>query len=426
MPFNGTAAGSGNLAIVTGDETTYEIDGIASTGGAGGSQLGGLGSGALAVAYGTLVTADAATTTTVNGVASTTTSSNVSFTASQVLAGSSVQGGGLDRVSGIVAGRSGNTLLVEDGTLLGNDGVEVFIGGTAIVNLDAGTAVTVFGQGAADFNTPEQISVGSAIEAFGVAASPSPGNVTLDASAGRVRLGHTTASGLVTAQGSGTLVLNLQSLGGRAAGALDFTGSGAVPGRYVVGTANLDLANSTVGAPVIATGLTGSFGVAPPAFTASSLLDPTTIRAGLMIDWGGGTGAPFVTFDSSAIDLDVRNSSIGARHHIQIGAQSIDLTGLSSDPLIVPDPAASNIVFAIGHAVLRSLDRSGPGGVQHRVRHRPCRQFDGRDLRHLCGIHSPGADGTQRRRPGDGNDRPGGVHGFDFFVYRNQHYAHPR
>lgn len=356
MPFNGTAGGAGSLAIITTDATTYEVNGVAATGSNGGTQLAGLGTGTLTVAYGALVTADATTTTTVNGVASTSTSSNVSFTASQVLAGSSVQGGGLDRVSGVVAGRSGNTLIVADATLVGDDGVEAFIGGTTTVNLDAATLVTVFGQGAGEFNTLQQISVGSAIDAFGVATSPTSATVNLDASAGRVRLDNTTASGLVTAQGTGTLILNMQALGGRAIGAFDFVGSGAVPGQYVVNTGTLDLTNATVGAPVIATGLTGSFAVVPPDFTASGLLDPTTIQAQLVVDWGAGTAAPFVTFDSSAIDLDVRNSSIGARHQIEIGAQTIDVVGLSSDPLIAPDATSSNVVFAIGHAVSSTVE----------------------------------------------------------------------
>jgi hypothetical protein len=239
---------------------------------------------------------------------------------------------------------------------MGDDGVEAFIGGTTTVNLDAATLVTVFGQGAGGFNTIQQISVGSAIDAFGVATSPTSATVNLDASAGRVRLDNTTASGLVTAQGNGTLILNMQALGGRAIGAFDFVGSGATPGQYVVNTGTLDLTNATVGAPVIAAGLTGSFAVVPPDFTASSLLDPTTIQAQLVVDWSTGTAAPFVTFDSSAIDLDVRNSSIGARHQIEIGAQTIDVVGLSSDPLIAPDPTSSNVVFAIGHAASSTVE----------------------------------------------------------------------
>src|SRR6185437_9589884 len=321
-PFNGNVAGAGRLSIVTGDTTTYEVNGNASTGSVGLAQLAGS-TGTLCVAYGTLVagttttttigatgtgtdttgtgttgtgTTDTGTTDTGTGTAGTgttstpgsvglsstaTVSNTVTFTAAQVLAGGSVQGSGLDRISGIVSGRSGNTLSIEDGTLVDAAGRETFIAGTTTVNMGPNTVVTVFGQGAAEINNTLAVSVGSTIDAFGVAASLSSGNAILDASAGRVRIDTTSASGLVTAQGSGTLNLNLKFLGGRSAGVFDFVGSGAAANPYVVNTGTLDLTNATAGAPVIVTGSPSSFGAAPPNFTAVTLLDPTTIQAEL-------------------------------------------------------------------------------------------------------------------------------------------------
>jgi hypothetical protein len=179
---------------------------------------------------------------------------------------------------------------------------------------------------------------------------------TLDASAGRVRLDISTASGLVTAQGSGSLNLSLAFLGGRAVSAFDFVGSGASASQYVVNTGALDLTNSTVGVPVIVTGMPSSFGVSPPNFTASTLLDPTTIHAELVVDWGAGTAAPFTTYNGSAIDVDIRNISIGLRHQIQIGAQTINVVGLTSDPLIVADSTSSNTVFTIGHSLSSTME----------------------------------------------------------------------
>jgi fibronectin-binding autotransporter adhesin len=354
MPFTGTVSGAGQLAIAPSDPTIYEINGSESIGGVGLSQLAAASAGTLTVVYGTL---NAVGTTATGGATSGTGSTNVSFAATQVLAGSSVQGGGLDRVSGIVSARSGNTLSVEDGTLVGADGSDTLIVGTTTVNMGANTLVTVFGENPVEFHSPQQVSVGSSIDAFGVATSQSLGNVTLDASAGRVRLGTTTASGLVTAQGSGILNLDLATLGGRAVAAFDFVGTGATPGQYGVSTGLLDLTNSTAGVPVIVTGIPNSFGAAPPDFTAATLLDPTTIQAELVVDWGAGTAAPFTTYDSSAIYLDIHNSSIGVRHQIQLGAQTIDIGGVSSDPLIVPDSSGSNaVVFAIGHSVSSTIE----------------------------------------------------------------------
>jgi hypothetical protein len=356
MPFNSATTGTGNLTILAGDTTNYEINGTPSIGSGGQTQLAGLGTGTLAVAYGTLASSDAVTTTTTaEGTTTTSSSTNVIFTAAQVLAGSSVQGSGLDRVSGVVSARSGNVLSVEDATLVANDGTESFIGGTTIVDVGPNTVVTEFGQDIVEIS-PQQISAGSPIDAFGVAGSLSSGSAILDASAGHVRLDAATASGLVTDQGSGALTLNVASLGGRSAAAFNFFGSGANAGQYVVSTGALDLSNATAGAPVIVSGFTSLYGAAPPNFTASTLLDPTTIDAVLIVDWGTGTAAPFTTYDTTAIDLDVHNSSIAARHQIQIGAQLIDVLGLASDPLISPNPTSSTTVFTIGHAATATME----------------------------------------------------------------------
>jgi hypothetical protein len=344
-PFGGLVSGLGQLAIEPSDATTYEVDGNASTGTTGLNQLAGLAANSFTVAYGTLNTTTTATTTTSTAIAS----SNVSFAATQVLAGSSVQGSGLDRVSGIVSARSGNTLTIEDGTLIANDGSNTFLPATTIVNVGANTQVTVFGQGTIDLHSPQEISIGSAIDAFGTATANSAGAVTLDASAGRVRMDLTSAAGLVTVQGTASLTLGLVSLGGRAISAFDFVGSGADPAQYSVATQALDLTNAVAGAPVVISGLPSSFAVTSPNFTATTLLDPTTIQAVMVVNWGSGTAAPFTTFDSSAITLDVRNTSIGTRHEILLGAQAINLVGMGSDPVITPNTTSSSN-FAIGHS----------------------------------------------------------------------------
>jgi trimeric autotransporter adhesin len=356
MPFDFPVVGAGQLLITPTDATTYEINGTPSTGAAGLAQLTTLSSSAMSVTFGTLTSSNTTTTTTTDGTSSTSTSTNVTFSATQVIAGTGAQSANFDRVSGVVSARSGNTLTIEDGTLIAADGSNTFLAGTAIVNVGPNTLVTTFGQGVAESNTIAQMSVGSLIYAFGAATTPSSGNATLDASAGEVRLGLTSASGLVTAQGSGSLGLNLTSLGGRSIEVFDFVGSGASPGSYSVSTGALDLVNAIVGVPVEVSGLTSSFGTSAPNFTASTLLDPTTISAELIVDYGVGTAAPFVTFNSTEIDVDARNANIGLRHEIQVGAQSINVQGMASDPLITPTATASNVVFAIGHSASGSVE----------------------------------------------------------------------
>jgi hypothetical protein len=356
-PFDNSVAGLGQLSITPSDATTYELNGFVSTGSAGLVQLGALPTNTLTTAFGTLTASNASapatppiTPASAATLPASTTTSNVTFAASQVLVDSSVQGLGLDRVSGIVSARSGNTLGIEDATLIQLDGTNTFVPGTTIVNVGANTLVTFFGQGVVEAISPQQISVGSSIDALGTVGTTSVGGTLIDASAGHVRLDPTTASGLVTAQGSGALTLSLTNLGGRAIEAFDFVGSGATANQYAVATGALDLTNAVVSAPVVVTGFTNTFATPPPNFTASTLLDPTTIQAELVVDWSGGTAAPFTSFDSSAITLDVHSAGIGPRHQVQIGSQIIDLAGLSSDPTIASNTTGSPTLFSIGHA----------------------------------------------------------------------------
>jgi hypothetical protein len=232
VPFDFGDSGAGSLGVGVQSVTAFEINGTPSTGTAGITQMAALKSGVMVEAFGTLTTSTStssstttSTTTEVttcsdgttpvtgtNGVQTcadgstlTTTAENTSdsgstatdinFSASQVLAGSSVQGDGFDRLSGIVTGRSGDTLTIDEGTLLTNEGANSLIAGTATVKIGANTQVTQFGGASTEANGIQNISVGSSISAFGMASAISSTSVTLDASAGRARLGQTTASG---------------------------------------------------------------------------------------------------------------------------------------------------------------------------------------------------------------------------------------
>jgi len=268
---------------------------------------------------------------------------------------------------------------VEAATLVGADGSDTFIPGATLITVGANTLVTTLGETAPDFLTPQQISVGAVIDAFGTATTSNSGTASLDATAGRVRVDLTTVSALVTAVSTGVLEVNLGFLGGRSISAFDFVDSGAAPAQFSVVATALDLTSVTVGAPVQFSGFTSVFGAAPPNFmatapavavdpstgilasttgdvTASSLPDPTIVPAQLLIDWGSGTSAPFISFNSSTIDLDVHNANIGTRHKIQVGPQFIDVTGLSEDPMISPNTSTSAQLFSIGHAVSSSVE----------------------------------------------------------------------
>jgi hypothetical protein len=253
-------------------------------------------------------------------------------------------------------------LTIDEGTLLTNEGANTLVDGTATIKIGPNTQVTQFGGASTEANGTQDISVGSLIYAFGTASAISSGSVTLDASAGRTRLGQTTASGLVTGQGTtgDTLTLNLSTLGGRSAASFDFAGTGtsasedASAAVYLVTTANLTLTNATTGTPVQVTGSVTPFGAASTSagdLAGTALLDYTTIAAELVMDYGAGTPAPFASYSTTQIVLDARNSAVGVRHQIQIGAQTVNIVGIPSDPIIVPNASATNIIFTIGHAV---------------------------------------------------------------------------
>ncbi len=363
-PFDFSVAGSGQLGISPTSVTTFIINGTPYTGSAGVTALAALNTGTMVVTLGSLTsTTSTSTTTTTTDTATDATSSSsstdVSFSATQVLAGTTVQSASLDRVSGVVTGRSGDTLTIDDGTLIAVDGSNTFLTGTATVLVGPSTLVTVSGEGAPGVNSIAQISVGSMVYAFGTSTGVNSGNITLDASAGQVQLGQSTASGIVTVQGTGSLNLNLATLGGRSVNAFDFAGTGATASSaasYLVTTGALSLANAIVGVPVQATGFIASFGAAPPDFSASTLLDPTTITAELAVDYGAGTAAPFTTYNSTSITINAQNASIGTRHEILLGAQSINLVGITTPPIIVPSTTAATMLFAIAHTVSGTVE----------------------------------------------------------------------
>jgi len=385
IPFDGATASAGNLPINPSDVTTYEINGTPSTGAIGQTQFQTLANGTWAVAYGTFTSGSSSTSTTGTtgatdtGTTATTgsgSSQDISFSASAILAGSSVQGSGSDRITGVVTAVNGNAATVSGATLLTSAGAAEYVSGTTTVTVGANTAVTTPQQSSAsETNTAAQISVGSVVNAFGTATVAGSGNVDLDATAGRVRLDTSSAWGTVAVVPdvtAGSVTITLADLDGRSVSAFNFTGTGGASGvdsaalNYLVSiTGALTLSNLTeVGQPVQATGTVTPYGSAgttvsattTPDFVATGLLDPTTIPAELVVNWGAGTPTPFNAYSSSEIDLLIHNSSIGTQHTIQVGSQTIDFATLASDALIEPSTTSTSVVYAIGHTSTSTID----------------------------------------------------------------------
>ena len=333
------------FVVHTTDTTTFEINGTPFVGAAGLAQLATLASDTLSVAFGSV---DLTTQT---------------FTATDVLAGTSVEGGGFDHILGTVIARTGNTLTVHAAHMQdhdngdNHDGADNFMAGNSTVTIAAATAVTAQGQAsAAPAHTIAEISVGSLIDAFGTASKDGSGKVTFDAGAGRVRLDLTQVQGSLNAVGSNQITIKLNSIGRLPSSLFNFSGTAAAggalsdPTHYVLGTGNLSLSPFTVGGSLLGIGFVAPFGGAPPDFNAITLAngsqgdvddndddnDNSGKGAQMDIDWGkSGTTAPFKTLDATHLDLDVSNSSIGSHHRIQVDPQDIDITALAGDPSIV-------------------------------------------------------------------------------------------
>ena len=374
-PADGLITEGGSIGVAPSTATTYQVNGVASTGASGFTTLAALSPGAWTVAYGTLTTASStvtsstpATTSTSGGLlgagttgTTTTTSTqvtNLSFTPTQVLAGDSVQGGAYDVVSGVVTARSGDTVTVPAATWISNGGVPTFLTGTTTIRLGTNTAVLTAGQGAPlATNSIAQVSVGSSITAYGAATPTGSGSLTLDATNGRLRLLTTVAAGdLVDGSLLNQVTLNLGSLGGRQIGAFDFSNTVTDPTLYLADAPGADLINDAPGLLIQLTGHPEDFGTTTFDFLATATSDASTVNAELVLDWdSGGTTTPFAVISSSELDLSVASASGGARHQINVGPHVYPFAALGTDVLIVPS-SVSTLVYSIHHVATSTVE----------------------------------------------------------------------
>ena len=370
------------LVIHTTDTTTFEINGQPFAGAAGLAQLASLPAGTIAVALGGLEISDQ------------------TFTATSVLAGSSAEGGGFDHIVGNVIARNGNTLTIHGARMDSRGGDDDdFIAGNSTVTIAAATAVTTAAQSSATpAHTIAEVSVGSLIDAFGTAGKGSSGNVTLDATSGRVRLDFTQVQGILGGSTSGNITLNLQTIDRQPASLFSFAGTGSAggvntdPTKYVVTTGALDLSQFSVGQALLGIGFVSPFGAAPPDFNAVTIASVAmgndnncngnssgsnncmcngnsggsgnnncvnATSAELDIDWSNpGTTKPFKSLSTTGLDLDATNSSIGGDHEIEMPLQTLDIKSLGTD-VSIAGAGSGMTLFAINRGNGREIDNFG-------------------------------------------------------------------
>jgi hypothetical protein len=150
--------------------------------------------------------------------------------------------------------------------------------------------------------------------------------------------------GTVKNAGSGALDLDVTSIDGHVPAIFSFVGTSAAlatdadPHNYEISTGNLDLSHLDTGKAARVFGFVTPFGMAPPDFTARTLVDFRDVPALLSLGWGlQGTATPFLTVDATGLAIDNHNSSIGFRHVIAVGPALTDIKALASGPRIVPD-----------------------------------------------------------------------------------------
>ncbi len=326
-PFHDRDGDFGHLRVHVTNETEFEVDEEIYVGVDGLRALNAAGQGTPTVAAGTLNVAEH------------------EFTASIVLAGSSVPGIDRDAVIGNVIKRDGNFLTVRGATIIPSDRRAHFHD-DVVVEVGPETKVFRDGHRLSDLGIGA-ISIGQRVTIRGTQPTPTTDanapQILFDATQGAVRMHLTRLTGIVNTVMPGQTDITLHGIDRRRVGIFDFTGTGSAPDQdadpdnYEVATGNLTLAAFSAGKPIVAKGFPNAFGMAPPDFYGRTVIDYADVRSALGVGWGAeGTIAPFLSIGPDGLLLDNGNEDIDVRHHIKQGPILIDLTSLDSDTTIVP------------------------------------------------------------------------------------------
>ena len=320
-PFYDRNNDFGRARVHITEDTEFEVDGNAFTGLEGLRALNVAGAGTLTVAQGTLDVTDR------------------EFTANIVLAGNSVPGSDADAIRGNVVSRVGNELTVRGGTVFQRS-IRPYYYDEITVTVGPETKVfkTTF-DGELDIAA---ISVGQNVLVRGDVTVDAD-SISMDATAGAVRMNVTHLSGIVNSIVPGQVDVELQSIDRKRIANFDFSGTGSSPNtdadpeNYEVATGNLLMDAQASGQPIVVWGFPSAFGDAPPDFDGRTIVDYSDVRSSLGVGWGAeGTAAPFLMVDSSGLLLDNLNPDIDQRHYIKQGPVLIDLTSLDSNTLVAP------------------------------------------------------------------------------------------
>lgn len=313
----------GIRTVITDDDTTYDIDGQQYQGQEGLLAMDELAPLTAVVAVGDLKF------------------NPLRFEASEVYAGSSVPGGTQDVVKGSVISRQEDTLVVQGATLIRNDSSIVF---NDRVSIQIGENTVVTRQLSTDPFDKDDISIGQRVAVFGTLNSSDPQALELDATEGSVRMLLTTLRATVVhldeSNPTAQLTVNLSLINGRPVDIFDFSGTGidpandADPENYEIDTGTLDLSLLDTDTSVKVRGFAEIFGMAPPDFSAQTIIRIADLRAFIRVLWDPPTNEAFESISPEGLVLNME----GARlfHHLICGWRSMDLEELPQSPTLAP------------------------------------------------------------------------------------------
>jgi hypothetical protein len=334
QPFNLLQGDHGRLTFLTDGNTTFEIDQTSFTGSAGLAALAAKPQLTATVAIGTL---DLTTRR---------------FTATEVLAGSSVPFGTSDVLTGNVISRSsGTTFVVKGAELVRSSGTLIFRD-TVTVTVASGTT-RVIKQGTMGTFATGDISIGQRVTVLGTLTNATVGSTTMDASRGLVRLLITQLNGHANGVPAGnTLVMTLDRIDGRPISLFNFSGTGTTMGNdanpisYQVAAGALNLAGIVASTPLKVRGFVQPFGLATATddFNAITLIDVTNAPATLVVGWPSLEAAPFNSYTASGMKVNLLNA--GPPHDVFRGGVDTPLSTSDTPTVLATNPARG--LFVIG------------------------------------------------------------------------------
>jgi hypothetical protein len=376
---------TGALTVLPNAQTYYNIDGVTYVGAAGLAQLSALKAETASLQIGVI-----GTTTAGNPIGNLA-QDTPTFTVTEVYAGSSIESTIQDHITGIVAGRTGNTLTVVGAALVDRIG-DLGFTQSIPVTLAPSTIVSVDGVASpSPAPTIDTISVGQYIDVSGQVNPADASNnylnpdgslnpTGLDATYGQVRIKPTILWGVLNSATPGSASVNLEWVEHYELTNFNFAGTGtsssldATASNYSINTGTTDLTpNVNSAAPPLFrfVGLASAYGQGPPYFNVTTATPASSLPQQLIIEWAGpGSANPFTSVAGTGLAVNLQDPTLAGTVHVirrgppQNDTDILTLTDLQTPNQLVIVPATgtpqSQYLFTVGNILNNTAVFSDP------------------------------------------------------------------